>query len=179
MTRGQSCSEVSISYASDGPFTAIIRVPIPSGTPNISDTNSLLRPACRRRWPVISRFFVEFLLPDRVGTPVANGRHEFTSGRETLPPGPALCQQKVPLVPAFHSGRTAMKADFLARRPVGEGPMRLVHCFCYFCLVLSLPWSIWVTRGWIGLLLHFQVASGAAWMLDRVLWRRKPLRSAA
>jgi hypothetical protein len=66
-----------------------------------------------------------------------------------------------------------MKSQSLAARPVYDAPMRLIHCFCYFCLVLSVPWSIWVTNGWIGLLLHFQVASCGAWLLDRLLheWR--------
>jgi hypothetical protein len=65
-----------------------------------------------------------------------------------------------------------MKVDSIAARPGCESPMRWIHCFCYFCLVLSLPWSVWVTRGWVGLLLHFQVASGGAWLLERALrWR--------
>lgn len=54
-----------------------------------------------------------------------------------------------------------------------------MHCFCYFCLVLSLPWSIWVTNGWIGLLIHFQVASGGAWLLERMLRRRGLARRTA
>jgi hypothetical protein len=71
-----------------------------------------------------------------------------------------------------------MKSDSLAARPAGDGPMRLIHCFCYFCLVLSLPWTIWVTSGWFGLLLHFQVASGGAWLIERTFrgrqFRKRP-----
>jgi len=69
-----------------------------------------------------------------------------------------------------------MKSDSIAARPVSDAPMRLIHCFCYFCLVLSLPWTIWVNNGWFGLLLHFQVASGGAWLLERLLCRRQPFR---
>ena len=61
-----------------------------------------------------------------------------------------------------------------AIRPVCDAPMRWMHCFCYFCLVLSLPWTIWATSGWLGVLLHFQVASGGAWLIERLLGR--PLR---
>jgi hypothetical protein len=70
-----------------------------------------------------------------------------------------------------------MKSDSIMARPLCDAPTRWIHCFCYFCLVLSLPWSIWATRGWIGLLLHFQVASGGAWLLERVL--RRPSRKTA
>lgn len=69
-----------------------------------------------------------------------------------------------------------MKADSIAARPVCDAPMRWIHCFCYFCLVLSVPWSIWVISGWFGLLLHFQVASGGAWLLETALRRRRLVR---
>jgi hypothetical protein len=72
-----------------------------------------------------------------------------------------------------------MKSSSVAAGSVSHGPMRLTHCFCYFCLVLSLPWSVWVTSGWFGLLLHFQVAAGGAWLLERVLRRRKPSKKTA
>jgi hypothetical protein len=72
-----------------------------------------------------------------------------------------------------------MKSDSLVARPVCDAPMRWIHCFCYFCLVLSVPWSIWVASGWIGLLLHFQVASGGAWLLERVLHQWRPFRKMA
>jgi hypothetical protein len=72
-----------------------------------------------------------------------------------------------------------MKSESLAAGPVCDAPMRLIHCFCYFCLILSVPWSIWVTRGWFGLLLHFQVASGGAWLLETLLRRRQILRRMA
>jgi hypothetical protein len=62
-----------------------------------------------------------------------------------------------------------MKTESTAAPRVCDAPMRWIHCFCYFCLVFSLPWSIWVTSGWIGLILHFQVASGAAWLLGKIL----------
>jgi hypothetical protein len=71
-----------------------------------------------------------------------------------------------------------MKSETIAVRPLRDPSLRWIHCFCYCCLVLSLPWSIWVTRGWMGLLVHFEVASGAAWVLERVL-RRRPLGKTA
>lgn len=69
-----------------------------------------------------------------------------------------------------------MKADSIAAHPVGDAPMLWTHCFCYFCLVLPIPWSIWTVSGWFGLLLHFQAASGGAWLLERVLRRRQLFR---
>jgi hypothetical protein len=72
-----------------------------------------------------------------------------------------------------------MKTDSIAARRVSEAPMRWIHCYCYFCLVLSLPWSIWIVSGWFGLLLHFQVALGGAWLLERVLCRRRIFRKTA
>ena len=72
-----------------------------------------------------------------------------------------------------------MKPDCKAAHSAGEAPIRLIHCFCYFFLVLSLPWSIWGTSRWLGLLLHFQVASGGAWMIERVFRRQRILRRTA
>lgn len=69
-----------------------------------------------------------------------------------------------------------MRSDSTAARPVWDAPMRWFHCFCYFCLVLSLPWFIWSTNGWFGLLLHFQVASGGAWLFERALHRQRLFR---
>jgi hypothetical protein len=69
-----------------------------------------------------------------------------------------------------------MKSDSMAARPVCDAPMRWMHCFCYFCLILSLPWTIWVTSGWFGVLMHFQVASGGAWLIERMLRRPRSLR---
>lgn len=74
--------------------------------------------------------------------------------------------------------KTDLGASVLAARRMSDAPMRWIHCACYFCLVLSVPWSIWVTSGWIGLVIHFQTAAGGAWLLERLL-RRRPLRKAA
>jgi hypothetical protein len=68
-----------------------------------------------------------------------------------------------------------MKSDSIAARPICDAPMRLIHCFCYFCLVLSCPWSIRVASGWLGLLLRFLVATGGAWLLERVLRHARSL----
>jgi len=69
-----------------------------------------------------------------------------------------------------------MKSSSVTAGSVCDSPMRLTHCFCYFCLALSLPWSIWGTSGWFGLLLHCQVAAGGAWLLERVLRWLRPSR---
>lgn len=74
---------------------------------------------------------------------------------------------------------TEMKSKSLPARPVCDAPVRWMHCFCYFCLILSVPWSIWVTSGWIGVYLHFQVASGGACLLERVLRRPRLVRETA
>ncbi|MGC2639682.1 MAG: hypothetical protein WA294_21035 [Acidobacteriaceae bacterium] len=74
--------------------------------------------------------------------------------------------------------QTDLRAHALAARRVSDAPMRWFHCACYFCLVLSVPWSIWVTSGWIGLLIHFQTAAGGAWLLERLL-RGRPFRKTA
>lgn len=66
-----------------------------------------------------------------------------------------------------------MKVESNATGSVCDAPMRWIHCFCYFCLVLSLPWSIWVVSGWFGLFLHFQVASAGGWLLERGLRGRR------
>lgn len=71
-----------------------------------------------------------------------------------------------------------MEAESIPAHPVYDAPMRWAHCFCYICLVLSIPWSVWAIRGWFGLLLHFLAASGGAWLLERVLHRRQLLRIA-
>lgn len=61
-------------------------------------------------------------------------------------------------------------------RILHDASIRWMHCFCYFCLVLSVPWSLWITRGWFGVLLHFQFASAAAWLIEKLLRRPSPLR---
>lgn len=56
-------------------------------------------------------------------------------------------------------------------------PIRRIHCFCYFCLVLSCPWSFGLPGGRLGVLLHFVTAVGGAWLLEALLTWRKPLRN--
>lgn len=103
--------------------------------------------------------------------------------RETAGGSSALWLQTVPSLRApvvdrhcgVHQEGTAMKSDYVAvRRICSDTSIRWMHCFCYFCLVLSLPWSIWLSGGWFGVLLHFQAASGAACVMERML--RKPQR---
>lgn len=69
-----------------------------------------------------------------------------------------------------------MKVDSTAAQTVYDARMRWTHCFCYICLVLSIPWFVWGIKGWFGLLLHFQAASGGASLLERVLRGRQLLR---
>lgn len=46
-------------------------------------------------------------------------------------------------------------------------------CTCY-CLWFSLPLSIWLSSGWIGLFLYWQVLSGAACMVEKFTRKQKP-----
>ena len=51
---------------------------------------------------------------------------------------------------------------------------RLMDCFYCLSLWFSLPLSIWLASGWIGLILHWQALSGAACLLQRVTQKREP-----
>jgi len=51
---------------------------------------------------------------------------------------------------------------------------RLMDCFYCLSLWFSLPLSIWLASGWIGLLLHWQALSGAACLLQRITQKRAP-----
>lgn len=62
---------------------------------------------------------------------------------------------------ALHSGRTPQDSRWS------------VSCR-FYCLWFSLPLSIWLTSGWIGLLFYWQVLSGAACLLERLSGKRKP-----
>jgi hypothetical protein len=46
---------------------------------------------------------------------------------------------------------------------------------CFYCLSLwfSLPLAIWLSSGWVGLLLHWQALSGAACLLEKISGRRE------
>jgi len=45
---------------------------------------------------------------------------------------------------------------------------RLMDCFYCLSLWFSLPLSIWLASGWVGLILHWQALSGAACLLQRI-----------
>ena len=45
----------------------------------------------------------------------------------------------------------------------------------FYCLWFSLPLSIWLNSGWIGLLFYWQVLSGAACLLEKLTGKRKPV----
>jgi hypothetical protein len=44
-----------------------------------------------------------------------------------------------------------------------------------YCLWFSLPLSIWLSSGWIGLLLYWQALSGAACLVERFRGKPKPV----
>jgi hypothetical protein len=73
-----------------------------------------------------------------------------------------------------------MQSDSLALRWIGvDAPIRWMHCFCYCCLVLSLPWSLRLAHGWTGALLHFLAALGGAFLLQGLMpamLRKRPAR---
>ena len=43
-----------------------------------------------------------------------------------------------------------------------------------YCLWFSLPLSIWLSSGWIGLLLYWQVLSGATCLLEKLTGKQRP-----
>jgi len=54
---------------------------------------------------------------------------------------------------------------------------RLMDCFYCLSLWFSLPLSIWLASGWVGLILHWQALSGAACLLQRITQKREPVFS--
>jgi hypothetical protein len=53
------------------------------------------------------------------------------------------------------------------RARLGSGILgRLMDCFYCLSLWISLPMAIWLSSGWIGLLVHWQALSGAACLLE-------------
>lgn len=51
---------------------------------------------------------------------------------------------------------------------------RLMDCFFCLSLWISLPLAVWLSSGWIGLLLHWQALSGAACLLEKFSRGREP-----
>lgn len=64
------------------------------------------------------------------------------------------------------NARSPLKANLQIqrRRHAGTGMM---NCFSDFCLWFSLPLSIWLTTGWIGLIFHWQAIAKAACQMER------------
>src|SRR5579871_3479785 len=61
------------------------------------------------------------------------------------------------------------------RRALGSRFLgRLMDCFYCLSLWFSLPLAVWLSSGWIGLLLHWQALSGAACLLEKLTSRREP-----
>ncbi len=52
--------------------------------------------------------------------------------------------------------------------------IRMMHCFSDFCLWFSLPLSIWLSMGWVGLIFHWQAISIAACRMERVSCEESP-----
>ena len=66
--------------------------------------------------------------------------------------------------------------DLIARlrSKLGAGLLgRLMDCFFCLSLWISLPLAIWLSSGWIGLLLHWQALSGAACLLEKITGRHE------
>ncbi len=60
--------------------------------------------------------------------------------------------------------------DLIVRLRAGLGSSmfgRLMDCFYCLSLWLSLPLAIWLSSGWIGLLVNWQALSGAACLLEK------------
>ncbi len=51
---------------------------------------------------------------------------------------------------------------------------RLMDCFYCLSLWISLPLAVWLSTGWIGLLVHWQALSGAACLLETATLRAGP-----
>jgi hypothetical protein len=52
---------------------------------------------------------------------------------------------------------------------------RLMDWFYWMNLCIALPLAVWLSRGWIGLLIHWQVFSGVACLVENA--RLSPRRS--
>ena len=55
---------------------------------------------------------------------------------------------------------------------------RLMDCFYCLSLWVSLPFAIWLSGGWIGLLVHWQALSGAACLLEKATQTIQPFPNA-
>ena len=66
------------------------------------------------------------------------------------------------------------------RARLGAGVLgRLMDCFYCLSLWVSLPIAVWLSNGWIGLLVHWQALSGAACLFQRATGGSQPtLRNA-
>jgi hypothetical protein len=51
---------------------------------------------------------------------------------------------------------------------------RLMDCFYCLSLWISLPLAIWLSSGWIGLLVNWQALSGAACLLEKATQKAEP-----
>ena len=54
------------------------------------------------------------------------------------------------------------------------GAARMMVCFTDFSLWFSLPLSIWLTTGWIGLIFHWQAISKMVCQVENASRERKP-----
>jgi hypothetical protein len=66
--------------------------------------------------------------------------------------------------------------DLVVGFPIGGGATflgRLMDWFCCLSLWFSLPLSIWLSTGWIGLFLHWQVMPGAACLFEKLTRRQE------
>jgi hypothetical protein len=70
----------------------------------------------------------------------------------------------------FRQPGWAMKPDLATLRIIRcSAAHRLIACFHDFCLWFSLPLAVWLSSGWIGLVLHWQAGLNMACWLGKSL----------
>jgi hypothetical protein len=85
----------------------------------------------------------------------------------------ALVHWRIVRLPSGDYGRWSRMA-WLSGRFSRHAPGRLMDCFCGLSLWVSLPLAIWLSSGWIGLLLHWHALPGAACLLERAAQIMQP-----
>lgn len=163
----------------------------PSPCSNLSSNFPLYRP---RLEPLIAS------VPERIPIHIPIRVPKIVSRSETAGQPAALSSQKVIAMPdltsqigilyrvigqsqpALGSGPrrnprllardASMALDSPVSRRIGANiPGRWICAF--YCLWFSLPLSIWLSSGWIGLLLYWQALAGTACLLEKLTAKRK------
>lgn len=108
--------------------------------------------------------------------PKGNAMPDLSSQIETL--YRVICQSEPvsSIGPQHGSPLLSEDSAALRERRAQQDSRWSVSCR-FYCLWFSLPLSIWLTSGWIGLLFYWQVLSGAACLLERLTGKQKPARA--